>query len=123
MAVRDSFNGSNVGNTLGDIVLLNYGLTWQLPLKQKVDVHGHKRQQVGGKVEGEEDVGRGARLKAPQTVEPVALWVKLAMCPSGRPCLFRPNLWHMLQNAGIRRLISSGTVVGALSDGGGSPEL
>ena len=59
--------------TWGDIELPDYALLWQLSNKQKHEVYGLKRTPTGGKVEGEEGVGRGHSARTPQTVEPV-IW-------------------------------------------------
>ena len=73
MVRRRNFHGTNMGNNMGDIVLPNYALLWQLSMKQKIEVFGAKRMPVGGKAEGEEGVGRGHHTRTPQTVEPV-IW-------------------------------------------------
>ncbi len=66
------FTGSNYGNKLGDIVSPNFGLLWQETCAVKHEIHGAKRQAVGGKTHGEEDgPGRGAKRKTAETVEPV----------------------------------------------------
>ena len=116
--MREYSKGSNMGNKLGDIALPNYGLNWQLPLKQKVDVHGPTRHQVGGTVEGEEDVGRGARVETPQTVEPVFLWVNLAMCSSGRPCCSSQTFGTCCKHALIRCRNNSGILMWGSGGGG-----
>ncbi len=66
------FSGSNYGNKLGDIVSPNFGLLWQETCAVKHEIHGARRQAVGGKTQGEEEgPGRGAKRKTAETVEPV----------------------------------------------------
>ena len=93
---RKNFQGTNMGNNMGDIVLPSYALLWQLIMKQKFEVFGPKRMPVGGKAEGEEGVGRGHHSRTPQTVEP-AIWdVKLT----------KPNPVHMFPNLVVVRFVS-----------------
>ena len=74
---RRNYKGTNMGNNMGNIELPDYALLWQLSNKQKHEVYGPKRTPTGGKVEGEEGVGRGHSARTPQTVEPVIWGVKL----------------------------------------------
>ena len=69
---RNHYPGTNMGNKIGDIRMPNYSSLWQMPLKEKYEVHGAKRQRVGGTVDGEEECGRGANRKTTDTVEPVS---------------------------------------------------
>ena len=69
---RQSFPGTSMGNKIGDIVLPAYGTVWNEQCQVKHQIHGAKRQAVGGKVEGDEDVGRGQKRKTPETMEPVS---------------------------------------------------
>lgn len=59
-----------MSNKIGDIIVQPYESLWSLPCKVKYEVHGAYRVPCGGPTEGEE-VGRGAKRKTLQTVEPV----------------------------------------------------
>ena len=68
---RLHYNGSNISNKLGDVVLGNYETLWSLPCKVKYDIHGVYRVACGGPTPEEEGPGRGVKRKTVQTVEPV----------------------------------------------------
>ena len=102
MVRRRNYKGTNMGNKMGDIVLPNYALLWQMSATQKLEVHGPKCVQVGGKVEGQEDVGRGHKPRTPNSVEPVIWGLNL---PS-------QHLWHMFPNLAASAATAGATQIG-----------
>ncbi|CAJ1452204.1 unnamed protein product [Effrenium voratum] len=83
---RIHFSGTNFGTKIGDIVMPNFGLAWQLPCSAKHEIHGTWRKAVGGVAQGDDNAGRGVKRKTADTVEPV-FW-------HARPLKFWQEITH-----------------------------
>jgi hypothetical protein len=79
------YKGTNLGNKIGDIEYDEAETMWKMACKQKHALMGAYRIAVGGKTEGEE-IGRGAKRKGADTVEPT-FW-------HSRPRKFYQELIH-----------------------------
>ena len=90
---RLGYPGTNMGNKIGDVVLMPYATQWQEACIIKHAIHGSKRQAVGGKTDGEDDIGRGQKRKTLDTIEPVLGYVLgylRALCITIETIVFDP---------------------------------
>ena len=68
---RMNYPGSNCGNKIGDVRVLQVSDMWKLSCTERGKLHGQYRVAVGGRTLGEEDgPGRGVKRKHPDTYEP-----------------------------------------------------
>ena len=86
---RIHFSGTNFGTKIGDIVMPNFGLAWQLPCSAKHEIHGTWRKAVGGVAQGDDNAGSGVKRKTADTVEPV-FW-------HARPLKFWQEITHIFK--------------------------